>query len=395
MRGIRLGSAFGIPIQLNWTFLLILPVFAWIIGSDIITLAELVNNVLGSSIPTEPLTVGSLPWLLGFAAAGGLFFGVLLHEFGHSLVAMRYGLEIESITLWLLGGVASFREMPEDWHKEFNIAIAGPVVSVLVGVVSYIAFTLTPASLGPLQFVLGYLALMNVTLAVFNMLPGFPMDGGRVLRALLARKRPHAQATQLAAEVGRIFAFLLGMVGLFAFSPLFILLAFFIYIAASGEAQQSTLKAAFQGVTVQDIMTPDEELHVVEEGTTVAELLGRMFTERHTGYPVVDTRGELVGMVTLDDARTIKEVERDAYRVEEVMERDVRSIAPDADAITALRTMQEHGVGRLPVVDSRGDLAGIISRTDLMTAFNVIQSRGDNTSIIQSGGSTSDLPSIR
>ncbi|MEA1930608.1 MAG: M50 family metallopeptidase [Euryarchaeota archaeon] len=395
MRGIRLGSAFGIPIQLNWTFLLILPVFAWIIGSDIITLVELVNNVLGSSIPTEPLTVGSLPWLLGFAAAGGLFFGVLLHEFGHSLVAMRYGLEIESITLWLLGGVASFREMPEDWHKEFTIAIAGPVVSVLVGVVSYIAFILTPASLGPLQFVLGYLAVMNVTLAVFNMLPGFPMDGGRVLRALLARKRPHAQATQLAAEVGKIFAFLLGMVGLFAFSPLFILLAFFIYIAASGEAQQSTVKAAFQGVTVQDIMTPGEELHVVEEGTTVAELLGRMFTERHTGYPVVDTRGELVGMVTLDDARTIQEIERDAYRVEEVMERDVRSITPDADAITALRTMQEHGVGRLPVVDERGDLAGIISRTDLMTAFNVIQSRGDNSSLIQSGGSTADLPSIR
>ena len=395
MRGIRLGSAFGIPIQLNWTFLLILPIFAWIIGSDIITLAELVNNVLGSSIPTEPLTVGSVPWLLGFAAAGGLFFGVLLHEFGHSLVAMRYGLEIESITLWLLGGVASFREMPEDWHKEFTIAIAGPVVSVLVGVVSYIAFILTPASLGPLQFVLGYLALMNVTLAVFNMLPGFPMDGGRVLRALLARKRPHAQATQLAAEVGKIFAFLLGMVGLFAFSPLFILLAFFIYIAASGEAQQSTVKAAFQGVTVRDIMTPGEGLHVVEEGTTVAELLGRMFTERHTGYPVVDTRGELVGMVTLDDARTIKEIERDAYRVEEVMERDVTAIAPDADAITALRTMQEHGVGRLPVVDGRGDLTGIISRTDLMTAFNVIQSRGDNSSLIQSGGSTSDLPSIR
>jgi len=216
-----------------------------------------------------------------------------------------------------------------------------------------------------------------------------------VLRALLARKRPRAQATQLAAEVGKIFAFLLGMVGLFAFSPLFILLAFFIYIAASGEAQQSTVKAAFQGVTVRDIMTPGEELHVVEEGTTVAELLGRMFTERHTGYPVVDTRGELVGMVTLDDARTIKEIERDAYRVEEVMERDVRSITPDADAITALRTMQEHGVGRLPVVDGRGDLTGIISRTDLMTAFNVIQSRGDNTSLIQSGGSTSDLPSIR
>jgi CBS domain-containing protein len=183
------------------------------------------------------------------------------------------------------------------------------------------------------------------------------------------------------------------MVGLFAFSPLFILLAFFIYIAASGEAQQSTVKAAFQGVTVRDIMTPGEELHVVEAEASISELLGRMFTERHTGYPVVDVRGELVGMVTLDDARTIKEIERDAYRVEEVMERDVTSIDPDADAITALRTMQEQGIGRLPVVDSRGNLTGIISRTDLMTAFNVIQSRGDNSSLTGSG-STSDLPRV-
>ncbi|ATW90105.1 Zn-dependent protease [Halohasta litchfieldiae] len=395
MRGIRLGSAFGIPIQLNWTFLFILPIFAWIIGSDIVQLTELVNNVLGGSISTEPLTAGSMPWILGFAAAGGLFFGVLLHEFGHSLVAMRYGLEIESITLWLLGGVASFKEIPEDWHKEFNIAIAGPVVSVLVGVVSFIAFMLTPANLSAVQFVLGYLAVMNIGLAIFNMLPGFPMDGGRVLRALLARKRPHAQATQMAAEVGKIFAFMLGLLGLFAFSPLFILLAFFIYIAASGEAQQSTVKAAFEGITVRDIMTPGAELHVIEEEATIAELLNRMFTERHTGYPVVDSRGDLVGMVTLDDARTIKEVERDAYRVEEVMERDVQGIGPDVDAITALRTMQEHDVGRLPVIDEQGNLTGIISRTDLMTAFNVIQSRGDNSSIIQSGGSTSDLPPVQ
>ena len=393
MRGIRLGTVIGIPVQLNWTFLLILPIFAWIISSDIVLLAELVNNVLGSSIATEPLTAGSMPWILGFAAAGGLFFGVLLHEFGHSLMAMRYGLEIESITLWLLGGVASFKEMPEEWLKEFNIAIAGPIVSVLVGIVSYVGFLLT-SGFGALQFVLGYLALMNIALAVFNMLPGFPMDGGRVLRALLARKRPHAQATQMAAEVGKIFAFMLGILGLFAFSPLFILLAFFIYIAASGEAQQSTVKAAFQGVTVRDIMTPGEELHVTDPETTIAELLGRMFTERHTGYPVVDRHGELIGMVTLDDARTIKEIERDAYRVEDVMERDVQQIGPSADAITALRTMQEHSVGRLPVVDERGELTGIISRTDLMTAFNVIQSRGDNSSIIRSESSGSKLPRV-
>ncbi len=394
MRGIRLGSAFGIPIQLNWTFLLILPIFAWIIGRDIALLADVVNRFLGGTIVIEPLTVGSMPWILGFAAAGGLFFGVLLHEFGHSLMAMRYGLEIESITLWLLGGVASFKEIPEDWHIEFNIAIAGPLVSVLVGVVSYVAFVLTPSSMDALAFVLGYLAIMNLVLAGFNMLPGFPMDGGRVLRALLARNRPHAQATKLAAEVGKIFAFMLGLLGLLAFSPLMILLAFFIYIAASGEVQQSTLKAAFQGVTVRDIMTPSEKLHVVAPETTIAELLTRMLTERHTGYPVVDRHDELVGMVTLGDARAVKAVERDAYRVEDVMERDVTTVDPDSDAITALRTMQEHGVGRLPVVSPTGDLVGIVSRTDLMTAFNVIQSRG-SASTLTSRGEVDSLPPVQ
>ena len=394
MRGLHLGRVFGIPVQLNWTFLLILPIFAWIIGSDIIRLTELVNNILGSAIAADPLTAGLTPWLLGTAAAGGLFAGVLLHEFGHSLVAMRYDVEIDSITLWLLGGVASFKQIPEDWRQEFNIAIAGPLVSVGVGVVAFVAFQLLPTALDPVRFVVGYLALMNVGLAVFNMLPGFPMDGGRVLRALLARNRPHARATQLASEVGKTFAFALGLLGLFAFSPLMILLAFFIYIAASGEAQQSTLKAAFEGVTVGDIMTPATELLVVDPETTVTDLLNRMLTERHTGYPVVDSREELIGMVTLDHARSVKEVERDAYTVSDVMERDVTAISAGADAFTALQAMQEHSVGRLPVVDESENLVGIVSKTDLMTAFNIIQSRGESTTLIgtQSRG---DMPSLR
>jgi len=394
MRGLRLGRVFGIPVQLNWTFLLILPIFAWIIGSDIDRLADLINTVLGGNLAVETLTAGITPWLLGIAAAVGLFAGVLLHEFGHSLVAMRYDVEIESITLWLLGGVASFKQIPEAWQQEFNIAIAGPLVSVAVGGLSYLAFLVVPGGFDPIRFVLGYLAVMNVGLAVFNMLPGFPMDGGRVLRALLARNRPHARATQLASEVGKTFAFALGLLGLFAFSPLLILLAFFIYIAASGEAQQSTLKAAFEGVTVGDIMTPGEELLVVDPETTITDLLNRMLTERHTGYPVVDSRGELIGMVTLDHARSVKEVERDAYTVDDVMERDITAIAPTADAFTALQAMQEHGVGRLPVVDESETLIGIVSKTDLMTAFNIIQSRGGSATLI--GDQTSgDIPSLR
>ncbi len=260
---------------------------------------------------------------------------------------------------------------------------------------SFVAFLILPPSFDAVRFVVGYLALMNVGLAAFNMLPGFPMDGGRVLRALLARTRPHARATKIASEVGKTFAFVLGMLGLFAFSPIMILLAFFIYIAASGEAQQSAIKSAFQDVTVGDIMTPERDLLVADPKTTISDLMTRMLTERHTGYPVVDSRGALIGMVTLDDARSVGEVERDAYTVEDVMQRDVQTITPDADAFTALQRIQDGDIGRLPVVDAAGDLVGIVSKTDLMTAFNVIQSRGEATTGLQQAQSGSEFPSIR
>ncbi|WP_129114300.1 M50 family metallopeptidase [Halegenticoccus tardaugens] len=374
MRGIRIGSAFGIPVRLDFTFLLVLPLFAWLIGADVGNLTNAINGLFGSNIAVGPLTGGSMPWILGAAAAVGLFLCVLLHEFGHSLVAMRFGYEIDSITLWLFGGVARFTEMPEDWKQEFAIAVAGPIVSVLLGVVSYLGFLAFPDSQAAAKFVLGYLALTNVLLAVFNMLPGFPMDGGRVLRALLARNRPHARATQIAAEVGKVFAFLLGIFGLFQ-NLFLVALAFFIYIGASSEAQQTVMKAAFQDVTVRDIMTTREDLHTVEENTSIAELMDRMFRERHTGYPVMRD-GQLVGMVTLNDARTVNEIERDAYRVEDVMSRDIASVTPDAGAMDALEVMQENNVGRLPVIDVDGEVAGIVSRSDLMTAFNIIQTSG-------------------
>jgi Zn-dependent protease/CBS domain-containing protein len=373
MQGIRIGSAFGIPIKLNWTFLLVLPLFAAFIVFDLAALVEVVNGVFGTGIDSGPLTAGLTPWLLGFSVAVGLFLGVLLHEFGHSLVALRYGYAIDSITLWLLGGVASFEEFPEDWRHELVIAVAGPVVSVLVGVAAYAGFLGVPAGLAGARFVLAYLAILNVVLAVFNLLPAFPMDGGRVLRALLARNQPRAQATQQAAAVGKGFAFLLGMIGLFT-NLFLILLALFVYMAASGEAQQTAIQASFEGVTVRDVMTGEADLHTVTGETSVADLLARMFEERHTGYPVV-RNGRLVGMVTLDDATGIEEVERDAYRVEDVMSTDVATIEPGADAAEALGRMQEHGVGRLPVVED-GGLVGIVSRTDLMRAFNIIQQSG-------------------
>jgi len=374
MRGIRVTSAFGIPIELNWTFLIVLPLFAAFIALDVATLSSVIDEAFGTTLSTGQLTDGLLPWVLGLTSAVGLFLGVLLHEFGHSLVALRYGYEIESITLWLLGGMASFAEFPENWRHELSIAIAGPFVSILVGAVSYAGFLVLPPELGPARFVLGYLAILNVVLAVFNLLPAFPMDGGRILRALLARSRPHAQATQQAASVGKGFAVLLGLLGVFV-NLFLILLAFFIYIAASGESQQTALKASFEGITVEDVMTGEEELETVTVDTTVSELLTQMLTERHVGYPVL-RKGELVGMVTLDDAAAVDEIEREAYRVEDVMSTDIDSIEPGTDAMDAFQRMQETGFGRLPVVDETGDLVGIISKTDLMRAFNIIQIRG-------------------
>ncbi|EMA53109.1 CBS domain-containing protein [Halococcus thailandensis] len=375
MPSFRVGSIAGIPIKLGLSFLLVLPLLAWLIASQVGQLVMLMNSTFGTGLPGAALSAGTMPYILGLAAALGLFAGVILHELGHSVVAMRFGYDIDSITLWFLGGIAQMAEMPEDWRQEFAVAVAGPVVSVVLGIVSYAAFLVVPEGLPGVRFVVAYLALLNVALAAFNLLPGFPMDGGRVLRALLARNRTHARATQIAAEVGKGFAFLLALVGLFAGAILYVAIAFFIYISAAGEAQQAVTKAALQGVVVERVMTPADEIDAVTPETSVADLVDRMLTERHTGYPVLDG-GELVGMVTLSDAQTVREVERDAYRVGEVMSQDLYTVPEDSDAMDALSTMQSNGVGRLPVLDLRGEFIGLVSRTDLMTALTILQSSG-------------------
>ena len=376
MRRFRIGSAFGIPIKLDLTFLLVLPLFAVVIATQVGMWTEMLNGFWAADIDPALLADPPVSWVLGLTATLGLFAGIVLHELGHSLVAMRYGVAIDSITLWLFGGIAQLEEFPEQWQQELYVAIAGPIVSVALGVVSYGAFLAVPASetlpLAALRFLLGYLAVMNVALAVFNMLPGFPMDGGRVLRALLVRTRPYAQATKIAAEVGKLFAILLGLFGVFVvFNPFLIALAFFIYIGASSEAQQTLMRAAFEGVVVADIMTPAGRVRTVNERTSVADLVETMFTQRHTGYPV-ERDGDIVGVVTLEDARAVDDVERDAYTVGDVMSREIHTVAPDVDVMTALTRMQENGIGRLIVADE--EFAGLLTRSDVMTALSIIRS---------------------
>ena len=375
MRSFTVGRAFGIPIKLDLTFLLVLPIFAWVIGSQVELWVDYLNMLWDANLDAEALTAGRTKWVLGAIAAVGLFVGVVLHELGHSLVAMRFGFPIDSITLWIFGGIAQLTDQPEDWKEEFLIAIAGPVVSIALGVLSYAALVVLPQGLPTVRFVVGYLALMNLVLAAFNLLPGFPMDGGRVLRALLARTRPFASATKTAAEVGKLFAVLLGLLGLLQFNIILIGIAFFIYVGATSEAQQTVMTTAFRDVRVRDIMTSSEDLDVVSSDTSIADLMETMFRQRHTGYPVVDD-GRLVGMITLDDAREVPEVERDAYTVGDVMTSDLKTIPASDDAMTAFEKIQKHGIGRLLVIDADGELAGLISRTDLMTAFDIIQKSG-------------------
>ncbi|ELZ12302.1 peptidase M50 [Halovivax asiaticus JCM 14624] len=384
-KSFRIGSLFGIPIKLDVTFLLILPVFAVLIGRQIEDAAGIFNEVLGAEIQIAALTGGLTPYLWGLVAAVGLFAGVVLHELGHSLTAQRFGYPIDSITLWLLGGVASLTDMPENWRQEFAIAIAGPTVSMLLGIGSFALFQLLPFGWAGLRFTFAYLAILNVVLAVFNLLPAFPMDGGRVLRALLARNQPYAKATRQAATVGKFFAVLMGLFGLFAWNPLLIAVALFVYIAASGESQQVTMKAAFQDVTVADIMTPADRLQTVGIDTSVEELVQRMFQERHTAYPVLDG-GRLVGIATLSDARNVKPVEREAYTVEEIMRNEPPTVEPAADVMGAIEQMRGENVGQLLVVTpdagwnaDGSELIGIISRSDVMTALDVVQQSGSVT----------------
>ncbi|MFB6142533.1 MAG: CBS domain-containing protein [Halorientalis sp.] len=375
MRSFRVGSAMGIPIELDLTFLLVLPLFAWIIGVQVGQWVTILNETLGAAIPPTALADPTVAAVLGVVAAVGLFAGVVLHELGHSAVALHFGFPIDSITLWLFGGVAQLTEMPEDWRQELLIAVAGPVVSVALGVGSFLAFLAVPADIPAVRFLLGYLALMNVALAAFNLLPGFPMDGGRVLRALLARSYPHAKATRWAAEVGKAFAVLLALFGLFGGGGIFLVaIAFFIYVGAAGEAEQTVTRAAFQGVTVGDVMTPAEEVQTVSPGDSVADLLERMFRERHTGYPVTEG-GEVVGLVTLDDAMTVDAVERDAFTVRDVMSTDLHTVEPTADAMDAHTRLQQRDVGRLLVM-ADGELRGLVTRTDIMTALTIIKQSG-------------------
>lgn len=370
---LQIGNLAGIPVKLHWSFLLVIPLFAWIIGSQILLTTELIEVLFGVPIDVTLITEGFNPYILGTVVALGLFVGVFIHEMAHSLIAKAKGIEIHSITLLILGGVSQMEETMPDPKIELPMALAGPLTSLAIGVISsalvYVvaAVDLDPGVAGVLVFTFGYLGLLNVLLFGFNLLPAFPMDGGRVLRAWLARRMPLSRATRIAADVGKGFAVLFGIVGLLLLNPILIIIAFFIYIGANQEATYLRYNILLQDVTVADAM--NSPVVTVEPTMPLPQLLEMMYETKHLGFPVVD-RGALVGIVALADVHKISPHDREAMQVRDVMTRNPTTLPPSAPLIDALRIITGQDIGRIPVV--AGDaLVGIVTRTDVLRVMEL------------------------
>jgi len=370
---LQIGNLAGIPVKLHWSFLLVIPLFAWIIGSQIELTTELIQALFGVPIDMTLITAGFNPYILGTVVALGLFFGVFIHEMAHSLIAKAKGIEIHSITLLILGGVSQMEETMPDPKIELPMALAGPMTSLAIGLISaalvyvFDAAVADPAVAGVLVFTFGYLGLLNILLFGFNLLPAFPMDGGRVLRAWLARRMPLSRATRIAADVGKGFAVLFGIVGLLLLNPILILIAFFIYIGANQEATFLRYNILLQDVTVADAMS--RPVVTVEPTMPLSQVVDMMYETKHLGFPVVD-RGSLVGIIALADVHKISPIDREAMQVRDVMTRNPTALPPSAPLIDALRIITGQDIGRIPVVED-DTLVGIVTRTDVLRVMEL------------------------
>jgi len=374
MRNFHLTTVWGIPIRINVSLLVFLPVLVWLIaaGGQIGAYASVVDALSPATLDPEPLQVGTTPWLIGVAGAIGLFVSVAIHELGHAYAARRYGIGTRSITLWIFGGLAALESMPREWNREFWIALAGPLTSVALGVVFWALLQLVPGGLPIVVFVVGWLAVINVVLAVFNMVPAFPMDGGRILRALLARWRPYASATRIAARIGTIFALIFAVIGILGWNPILVLIALFIYGAATTESRTVVLDDLLSGVLATDVM--DATVRSIPADATVTEFTERMLRDRRSEYVVVDD-GDVVGLVTLSD---VSRVDRDAFdttSVGEIMTEEVAVVESTTPAFEVLVAM-----GRAPLVvvaDGDGPI-GTVSRQDLGSVMQLRRTLGES-----------------
>lgn len=315
--------------------------------------------------------------LIGWLAIGSasaaifvllLFLCVVLHEFGHAIAAKGYGINTPDITLLPIGGVARLERMPEEPKQELVIAIAGPLVNVIIAACLFVVIG-ARADVAPATVAGGDLLVslfkINVWLVLFNLLPAFPMDGGRVLRAALASRMTYARATQVAATVGQAFAFFFGVVGLFGVpglfgaNPFLIFIAVFVYIGASQEAALAQMRDVSRRFPVSSAMV--REFRTLLETATLEEAVDALLATSQHDFPVLDESGNVAGILTRHDLIAALRKNDPAIRVGDVMRRDIPTVTTGTRFEEAFRIMQECNCPAVPVLDGMKRLVGLLT----------------------------------
>jgi Zn-dependent protease len=337
----RLGKLAGIVIYMHVTFLLLL---GWVALSHLLAGGGLAD------------ALGGIVFVLL------LFTCVVAHEYGHALTARRYGIRTRDITLLPIGGVARLERMPRDPVQELWVALAGPAVNVAIaaGLLLVLQVLGRPPAITEVQMVGGELLpklmWVNVTLVAFNLLPAFPMDGGRVLRALLARRMDYARATRAAANVGQIMAFLFGFIGLF-YNPFLLFIALFVYMGAEAEAQAVQLQVTLQGLPVREVMVTRFVTLGAEE--PLSRAVDLLLSGAQQDFPVL-ADGRLVGLLGRRELVAALQTKGATTSIERAMRADVQPVEADASMEETFQRMQSEGLPAAAVTEG-GRLVGLIT----------------------------------
>lgn len=363
---LTIGRVLDIPIRLHVTVFIILLLITWTVGFGL--------------MPGEYPGLNQTVYLLiGVFSSILLFASILLHELAHSIVAKRNGLKINQISLFIFGGIAEMSQEPKDPSLELKMAVAGPLTSIAIMLVAG-ALWLASISLQAhplIQAPLEYTALINGIVALFNLAPAFPLDGGRIFRSIIWKRRKDLlSATQTASKAGAVFAYALMFLGIFTiFSYNFIsglwllLIGWFILGGARSGLEQTIVKEALGELKVRDIMT--KAVDSVRPDSTVEKLAEDFLRLKHNGFPVMSD-GELEGIVTAEDLRKVGRELWSTARVKDIMTPKEKLIAikPEQAALDAMILMAQKQIGRILVVEE-GKLVGIVTRSDVMKTVRI------------------------
>ncbi len=372
-RGFTIGTLFGLRIRIDFSWFIIAALLVWSLSVQYFpTMIEEMGGMLGIADDAE--VAPSTYWLMGILGTLGLFLSVLLHELSHALMARRFGIEMRGITLFIFGGVAEMNEEPPSPRAEFEVAIAGPILSFVLGLACIAALLLQAVVPLPPEAiaVLAFLGMMNVLLALFNLVPAFPLDGGRILRAAIWHFKDDLRyATSVTSKIGAGFGIFLIVLGAFMVigqnwaGVWYILIGLFVRHAAQMSYQQLLLRRGLEGEVVARFMKEDPV--TVPRILSIRELVESFVYKYHYKmFPVVD-EGRLVGCVTTQQIKELSQDEWDNTTVGALADAcsPTNSIPPDEDAMDALSLMSREGLSRLLVVED-GRLRGILTLKDLL-----------------------------